>query len=69
MRQAVSTLPENYREVVVLCDLEEMSYEEAASALGLSGGDGALAIAPCARDAGRETSRRATRRSAFRRWA
>jgi RNA polymerase sigma-70 factor (ECF subfamily) len=34
VRQAISTLPENYREVVVLCDLEEMSYEEAASALG-----------------------------------
>lgn len=34
VRQAVATLPENYREVVVLCDLEEMSYEEAASALG-----------------------------------
>ena len=34
VRHAVSTLPENYREVVVLCDLEEMSYEETASALG-----------------------------------
>jgi RNA polymerase sigma-70 factor, ECF subfamily len=34
VRQAVRTLPENYREVVVLCELEEMSYEEAASALG-----------------------------------
>jgi RNA polymerase sigma-70 factor (ECF subfamily) len=34
VRQAVSTLPENYREVVVLCELEEMSYEEVASALG-----------------------------------
>ena len=28
------TLPGKYREAVVLCDLEEMSYEEAASALG-----------------------------------
>jgi|SRR5579862_7621181 len=34
VRQAVSTLPENYREIVVLCELEEMSYEEAAAALG-----------------------------------
>jgi RNA polymerase sigma-70 factor (ECF subfamily) len=34
VRRAVSTLPENYREVVVLCELEEMSYEEAAAALG-----------------------------------
>jgi len=33
LRQAISTLPENYREVVVLCELEEMSYEEAASLL------------------------------------
>ena len=33
VRQAISTLPENYREVVILCELEEMSYEEAASVL------------------------------------
>jgi len=33
VRQAIRTLPENYREVVVLCELEEMSYEEAAGAL------------------------------------
>ena len=33
VRQAIGTLPENYREVVVLCELEEMSYEEAATAL------------------------------------
>lgn len=34
VRGAVATLPENYREIVVLCDIEEMSYEEAASVLG-----------------------------------
>ncbi len=34
VRHAIGTLPENYREVVVLCELQEMSYEEAASALG-----------------------------------
>jgi RNA polymerase sigma-70 factor (ECF subfamily) len=34
VRKAVATLPENYREAVILCDLEEMSYEEAAVALG-----------------------------------
>jgi len=33
VRGAVSSLPENYREVVILCELEEMSYEEAAEAL------------------------------------
>jgi RNA polymerase sigma-70 factor, ECF subfamily len=33
VRIAISTLPENYREVVVLCELEEMSYAEAAAAL------------------------------------
>src|SRR5579862_7798218 len=33
VRQAVNTLPENYREIVVLCELEEMSYQEAAAAL------------------------------------
>jgi RNA polymerase sigma-70 factor, ECF subfamily len=30
VRLAVSSLPPSYREVVVLCDLEEMSYDEAA---------------------------------------
>lgn len=33
VRQAISTLPENYREVVVLCEIEEMSYEAAAQML------------------------------------
>jgi RNA polymerase sigma-70 factor (ECF subfamily) len=33
LRQAIATLPENYREVVVLCELDEMSYEDAAAAL------------------------------------
>ncbi|HWP42092.1 MAG TPA: RNA polymerase sigma factor [Blastocatellia bacterium] len=33
VRQAVLALPAHYREVVVLCDLHEMSYDEAASAL------------------------------------
>ena len=34
VREAVLVLPERYREVVVLCDLEEMSYAEAAEILG-----------------------------------
>jgi len=33
VRQAVLALPANFREVVVLCDLHEMSYAEAAAAL------------------------------------
>jgi RNA polymerase sigma-70 factor (ECF subfamily) len=34
VRQAVQALPLHYREVVVLCSLEEMSYEEAANVIG-----------------------------------
>jgi len=34
VRQAVLALPPNFREVVVLCDLHEMKYEEAARVLG-----------------------------------
>lgn len=33
LRQAVLALPEHYREVVVLCELQELSYAEAAAAL------------------------------------
>jgi RNA polymerase sigma-70 factor (ECF subfamily) len=33
VREAVLNLPEHYREVVVLCDLQETSYEEAAGVL------------------------------------
>lgn len=38
LRQAVLALPEHYREVVVLCDLHEMSYVEAAGTLGCAVG-------------------------------
>ena len=34
VRQAVLALPANFREVVVLCDLHEMSYVEASTVLG-----------------------------------
>jgi RNA polymerase sigma-70 factor, ECF subfamily len=34
VRRAVLTLPPSYREVVVLCDLQEMAYEQAAGVLG-----------------------------------
>ncbi len=33
LRELIDRLPSRYREVVVLCDLEELSYEEAASIL------------------------------------
>ena len=33
VRQAIATLPVNYRAVVVLCELDELSYEDAAAAL------------------------------------
>ncbi len=33
LRGAIAALPERYREVVVLCDLEEKSYEDAATQL------------------------------------
>jgi RNA polymerase sigma-70 factor (ECF subfamily) len=38
VRQAVLALPAHYREVVVLCDLGEMSYAEAAAAIGCAVG-------------------------------
>jgi RNA polymerase sigma-70 factor (ECF subfamily) len=34
VRRAVLSLPERYREVVVLCELQELSYGETAEALG-----------------------------------
>ncbi len=38
LRKAVLALPEQYREVVALCDLEEMSYANAAALLECSQG-------------------------------
>ena len=38
VRRAILSLPPRYREAVVLCELEEMSYEEAASAAACSAG-------------------------------
>ncbi len=34
VQQAVLSLPPHYREVVVLCNLEEMNYEQAAQSIG-----------------------------------
>ncbi len=36
--KAVLSLPEHYREVVVLCDLQELTYAQAAEALGCAVG-------------------------------
>jgi RNA polymerase sigma-70 factor (ECF subfamily) len=36
VRQAILALPRKYREVIVLCALQELSYEEAASVVGCS---------------------------------
>lgn len=36
--KAIGSLPERYRETVILCDLEEMSGEQAAAALGCAVG-------------------------------
>jgi RNA polymerase sigma-70 factor, ECF subfamily len=38
VQQAVLSLPAHYREVVVLCELHEMSYAEASAALGCAVG-------------------------------
>jgi RNA polymerase sigma-70 factor (ECF subfamily) len=38
VQQAVLSLPAHYREVVVLCELHELSYAEAAAALGCAVG-------------------------------
>ena len=38
VRKAVLTLPARYREVVVLCELQEMSYSEAANVLNCAVG-------------------------------
>jgi len=38
VREGVLSLPVHYREAIVLCDLEEMSYEQASQALGCAVG-------------------------------
>ncbi|MDQ2777562.1 MAG: RNA polymerase sigma factor [Acidobacteriota bacterium] len=38
LRKAISSLPPNYREVVVLCDLENKDYEQTARQLGCAVG-------------------------------
>ena len=36
--KAIASLPERYRETVILCDMEEMSNEQAAAVLGCAVG-------------------------------
>lgn len=38
LRRAIAALPERYREALVLCDLQETSYDEAAALLGCATG-------------------------------
>jgi len=38
LRQAIAALPERYRQALVLCDLQERTYEEAAEAMGCATG-------------------------------
>src|SRR5262245_38408065 len=38
VRQAIMALPPHYREVVILCNLHEMNYEEAAKVIGCAVG-------------------------------
>lgn len=38
VRKAILSLPEHYREVIVLCELQEMSYVETAQVLGCAVG-------------------------------
>lgn len=38
VRRALAALPVTYREVIVLCDLQELSYADAAAALGCAMG-------------------------------
>ena len=38
MQKALEALPVNFREIILLCDLEEMSYQEIALTLGIPAG-------------------------------
>ena len=38
LRRAISTLPPHYREVIALCELQELSYDDAAAAAGCAAG-------------------------------
>jgi RNA polymerase sigma-70 factor (ECF subfamily) len=38
IQQALEALPVHFREIILLCDLEEMSYQEIGQALGIPAG-------------------------------
>jgi len=38
VREAIDRLPDNYREIILLCDIEELSTKEVARLLNLSEG-------------------------------
>jgi RNA polymerase sigma-70 factor (ECF subfamily) len=38
LRRAILSLPPRYREIVVLCDLQDVSYADAAQAIGCAVG-------------------------------
>jgi RNA polymerase sigma-70 factor, ECF subfamily len=72
LRRAVLALPLRYREVVVLCDLQELSYAEAADALGCAIGTvrsrlhrarGLLAVRMTALESASSEAPQASRRS------
>lgn len=73
LRRAVMSLPLRYREVVLLCDLQELSYAEAAAALDCAVGTvrsrlhrgRALLAAKLQHLAGHETLSKARSRSCF----
>ena len=58
VRRAVLALPESYREAVVLCDLQELSYARGVGGHGLPGGHGAIEVEPRPGVARRKSSRR-----------
>ena len=46
VRRALISLPSRYRELIVLCDLHDLSYEDAAAVVGAIGRRRAIAAAP-----------------------
>ena len=54
LREAVLTLPVRYREAVVLCDLQEMTYADAAGVARVRRWNGPIPPAPRAGASGRQ---------------